>query len=62
MILCLNTKIQENLLSGSREKCIRDGCIQGWLGPIYIKIQKHLYEIKIEAFVRSAGTVPEQLR
>ena len=32
MILCLNTKIQENLLSGSREKCITVGCIDGMAG------------------------------
>ena len=50
MIICLNARNQENILSGSREKCITYGCIQGWLVPIYIKLQKQLYEIKIGAF------------
>ena len=50
MIICLNARNQENVLSGFREKCITGGCIQGWLGPIYIKFQKQLYEIKIAAF------------
>ena len=63
MIICFNARNQENVLSGSREKCITGGCIQGWLGQIYIKLQKQLYEIKITAFFfHSAGSVPEQLR
>ena len=59
MIIYLNARNKENVLSGSREKCITGGCIQGWPGPIYIKLQKQLYEIKIAAFFYSAGSVPE---
>ena len=50
MIICLNARNQENVLGGSREKCITRGCIQGLLRPIYIKLQKQLYKIKIAAF------------
>ena len=50
MIICLNARNQENVSSGSREKCITGACVQGWLGPIYIKLQKQLYEIKMAAF------------
>ena len=50
MIICFNARNQESVLSGSREKCTTGGCIQGWLGLIYIKLQKQLYEIKIAAF------------
>ena len=62
MIICLNARNQENVLGGSREKCILGGRIQEWLGPIYIKLQEQLHEIKIADFFHSAGSVPEQLR
>ena len=42
MITCLNARNQENELSGSREKCIIGEYIHGWLGPIYVKLQKQL--------------------
>ena len=62
MIICLNARSQENVLSGSRENSITGGCIQGWLGPIYIKLQKQLYKLKLQLFFHSAGSVPEQLK
>ena len=62
MIICLNVKNQENAFSGSREKRITGGCIQGWMEPIYIKLQKQRYKIKIAAFFQSAESVPEHLR
>ena len=50
MIICLNARNQENILSGSTEKMHHR-----WMHTeIYIKIQKHLQEIKIAAFVHSA--------
>ena len=61
MIICLNARNQKNLLSASREKCMGGGFIQGWVGAISIKIQKHQYEIKIAAFVYSSMSVPEEL-
>ena len=59
MFTCLNAVNQENLFSGSREKCITDGCIRT---GIYIKIQKLLSEIKIAAFVHCGGSATKQLR
>ena len=37
-------------------------CIQGWLGPVYIKLHKELYEKKIAAFFHSTESTPEQVR
>ena len=41
MIICLNAKNQEYVVSGSREKCITVGCIQIWQSKQAKKIEEN---------------------